>query len=250
MAMDEAQRRELHEAARDRLTDRYFGGSPYWDPFEAMRKVHTAASGCDPGGNGPVPQEDVLAALTQVAEARQRLDSLERGLIEQARHRGASWQRLADAQGFATRQSAESRALRLQRAASISGGRDVAAQRLSQARQRAGEAWCLEHDDRIRDLCDRLVDSSSAWTHLTSDPHAASIVHELVATLTAGGNGVTLMRVLSRLHLFLSPYGKPQPEPFGQQAAAAVKVRNEVTALLAEQEAVQLSVCSAREAGQ
>ncbi|MGW6979619.1 hypothetical protein ACWGE1_09245 [Streptomyces sp. NPDC054932] len=249
MAMDEVQRRELHDAARELLTDRYFDGSPYWDPFEAMRKVHTAAFGYAPGGSGPVPQEDVLAALTQVAEARQRLDTLERGLIEQARSSGASWQKLADAQGFATRQSAETRALRLQRAASISGGRDVAAQRLSQARKRAGEAWCLECEDRIRDLCDDLVDTAAAWPHLTSDPYAASIVHELVATLTAGGNGVALMRTLSRLHRFLSPYGKPQPEPCGRQAAAAVKARNELKALVVEREAAESSVGSAREAG-
>ncbi|MGW6202233.1 hypothetical protein ACWF9B_01050 [Streptomyces sp. NPDC055089] len=68
--------------------------------------------------------------------------------------------------GWEPRQSGESgetRALRLARGAQTSLRRNVASQRLDKARDRAEEAWCVEHADRIREVAERVYDTSGAW---------------------------------------------------------------------------------------
>jgi hypothetical protein len=120
------------------------------DWLRAVYAVRAAAYGYQtrlPGGEAPqVPVEDVLAALAQMVEVRANLDALELDMVRAARGREASWQRIADSPGLDTRQSAESRALRLERAVQHHGssGQDVAAQRLNRARQRTADAWCRE----------------------------------------------------------------------------------------------------------
>ncbi|WP_330177519.1 hypothetical protein OG875_30825 [Streptomyces sp. NBC_01498] len=59
--------------------------------------------------------EDILAALTQLAEARAELEALERDLTRAARTRRISWERVARTLGLASRTSAESRFVRLER---------------------------------------------------------------------------------------------------------------------------------------
>jgi hypothetical protein len=182
--MDHERRRQVLEDAERLLRDRYGVGSDHLDPVAVMNTVRGRAfSAARPGRPSPeVPAEDVLAALTQIEGARADLDALERDLIRAARQRRASWQRIADALGLATRQSAETRALRLERATARAGGRDVAAQRLEQARQRSADAWCEAHRDRFREVGESLVDASGAWPQLKGDP----MLHMLAAMLAAG----------------------------------------------------------------
>lgn len=68
-----------------------------------MHAVRAAADryGLDGQEQGEVPAVDVLAALTQLDEARAALDTLERDLTRAARRRGATWQQVADHLGLA-----------------------------------------------------------------------------------------------------------------------------------------------------
>lgn len=66
----------------------------------------------DPGLAPPEAVEDALAAIALV---RTELDQAERRVIERARAGGLTWQRIARAMGFASRQAAEQRYLRLAR---------------------------------------------------------------------------------------------------------------------------------------
>jgi hypothetical protein len=98
--------------------ERYSGGRSWLDPVRVMHAVRAAADGLGAvtGEHIPeVPAEDVLAALTQLDEARAALDTLERDLTRAARTRNASWQEIADALGLSSPSSAESRHVRLQR---------------------------------------------------------------------------------------------------------------------------------------
>ncbi|PBC72408.1 hypothetical protein BX261_7282 [Streptomyces sp. 2321.6] len=263
MAMDPMRRHELKQAADDLLKGRYNDGHDIHDPAEVMKSVRAAAYGYFAAcGEEPpeVPVDDVLAALTQTEEARQQLERLELDLIRAARTRGASWQKVADSLFLDKRQSAESRAMRLENAARSSHqDRDVAGARIERARQRAADAWCERHEDRIRAIGERLYDAAGAWTEMDTDVLCASYMHQLGATLAAGGSGPRLMQCLEHLKMTFAPYNKPPLEPTtgtrgngkevtAKQAAAAITARDAMLALIDELWDVRLAVRSAREA--
>ncbi|MFF2945516.1 hypothetical protein ACFVSQ_37340 [Streptomyces niveus] len=179
-----------------------------------------------------MPVDDVLAALTMMDHARARLDALEHDLLRAARSRDASWTTVAGALGLSTRQSAESRALRLERAQKASDGRDVAAQRADRARQRNADAWLAAHEKRIRTVCSQIIDTTPAWPHLMSNPLAR--VHQLAATLASGAGPAHLADQLAELRVEIAPRGGPPREPTGPQAGAAAEARDAMLTLLTE----------------
>ncbi|MER5617556.1 hypothetical protein [Streptomyces sp. NPDC002215] len=254
MAKDYAKHGETKRAADKLLQERYgdessarYGGT--LPPEEAITFVLAALGGYERQGQEvkEVPAEDVLAALSQVDEARQRLDDKELRLIKAARARGASWQKVADALGLGTRQSAETRALRLERGAMASFGRDVASQRLDKARDRAAAAWCEEHADRIRTVAEAVYDTSGAWD-LQGLEHAGTRadlygIGELLAT---DGSLTRLVDLLASMRYRLAPYSGEAPKPGGKQATAATKAVAALGELLAEHSAARSRVTSPR----
>ncbi|MFI1285199.1 hypothetical protein ACH4U5_31340 [Streptomyces sp. NPDC020858] len=254
MAKDYAKHPEAKRAAERLPTERYgsgenqrYGGS--LPPEEAITSVLVALSGYTPHGQEPseVPVEDVLAALSQVDEARQRLDTVELKLIRAARSRGASWQKVADALGLGTRQSAETRALRLERGTRAHLGRDVASQRLDKARDRAEEAWCLERADRIREVAEQVYDTAGAWDLQSLDPAAArGSLHGIGELLATDASPAKLVDLLSSMRYHLTPDSGEAPQPTGKQAAAAMKAVTALGELIAEKSVVRGRVTSAR----
>jgi len=256
MAIDYERQREIKQAAEKLLQERY--GKPDGPDVTGQKALETvlrAVNGFALYGEQPreVPAEDVLAALTQVAEARERLDRMELRLIGAARERGASWQKVADSLGLEKRQSAEGRALRLEGAVRNyrATGRDVGSQRLEKARQRAADAWCEEQADRIRDVAERLVDTSEAWgDKVTGDILARSYFQTLGARLASDSTAKDLFDSMESLRYTFMPYGSPQPEPgTGKHAAAAAKARDDLIELHVEMSAARYAITSAREAG-
>ncbi|MFL4496487.1 hypothetical protein ACJ6WD_35395 [Streptomyces sp. VTCC 41912] len=259
MTKDYAKQRELQQAAEALLRDRYNEGHDIHDPAEAMKAVRAAVYGHGAGRSRErrpeVPVEDVLAALTQVGDARQRLERLELDLIRAARSRGASWQRVADGLGLGTRQSAETRAMRLETAARSAGqDHDVAGARIARARQRIADEWCVEHEDRIRMTGEQLYDAAAAWPDLDT-VH----IHQLATALAAGSGGPQLMECLQNLRATFAPHDGPRLQPTlgkraegrevtANQADAAVAARDAMLALLDELRTVRSAVLSAKEA--
>ncbi|MFF9483020.1 hypothetical protein [Streptomyces sp. NPDC014733] len=262
MAMDSTKRRALKQAAEELLKDRYNDGRDIHDPAAAMKSVRAAAYGHHSTrgeGRSEVPVDDVLAALTQVEGARQQLERLELDLIRAVRARGTSWQRVADSLLLSSRQSAESRAMRLESAANNNHqDHDVAGARLQRSRQRAADAWCETHEDRIRAVGERLYDAAGAWTEMDTNVLVASHMHQLGATLAAGGSGPQLMQCLEHLKVTFAPYGEPRLAPTTgaraggkevtvKQAAVATEARDAMLTLIDELSNVRLAVVGARE---
>ncbi|MFE3143379.1 hypothetical protein [Streptomyces scopuliridis] len=241
MAMDYAARQQATSAARELLKERYNDGNDFADPVRVMYAVRAAAYGHLTGEGEEVPRvpaDDVLAALTMLDDARARLDALEHDLLRAARSRDASWATVAGALGLSTRQSAESRALRLERSRkAFSDGRDVAAQRADRTRQRNADAWLVAHEERIRTVCGQIVDTTAAWPHLTSNPLAR--VHRLAAALALAAAPADPADQLTELRVEIAPYGGPPRDPTGPQAGAAAEARDAMLTLLAELRAVR-----------
>ncbi|MYW08549.1 hypothetical protein GT034_09350 [Streptomyces sp. SID2563] len=179
-------------------------------------------------------------------DARTRLDNQELRLIRAARARGASWQKVADALGLGTRQSAETRALRLERGAQTYRGRDVASQRLDKARERAEAAWCEENAERIREAAERFYDTSGAWDlKNVNSLDIRATVHGIGELLATDGSPARLAALLGSVRYHLMPYEGEKPKPTGKQAAAAQALTG-VAELLAEQSAARHRVTSVR----
>ncbi|MDX3025417.1 hypothetical protein [Streptomyces acidiscabies] len=225
--MDPETREQLMEDAEALLLAKYSGGRDWLDPVRVMHAVRAAADryGLDDQEQAEVPADDVLAALTQLDEARAALDTLERDLTRAARKRGASWQQVADVLGLASRSSAESRFVRLERdAASYRGDRYPERQRAERARDRAGDDWCRANEPRLRAAVWSLACLNDEWPQLARTAPAEKLVawhREL--------DGPALAARLRTLRLILDSYGAELPA--GTAAAAA---RDEVLALLAE----------------
>ncbi|MYS39110.1 hypothetical protein K388_07178 [Streptomyces sp. KhCrAH-43] len=248
MAIDHEKQRRTQEAAEELLRERYGRSGSLLDPLKVMREVRARALGySSPDGQDAVavPAEDVLAALTQIAEARASLDRLEHDLIRAARIRSASWQKIADSLALANRQAAEARATRLERAVeSHRGDRDVRTQRRDRAQRRRVESWCREHETRVRAVADRLVDVAGAWPKLAEDA-AASAYMDL---LSKAANDVQRVDCLEVLHGQIAPNGRNREglEPSGPQADEAALARDAVRDLLEELSAVRLAADDAR----
>ncbi|MEV5605697.1 hypothetical protein AB0L33_30090 [Streptomyces sp. NPDC052299] len=218
---------------------------------KAITAVAAALNGYAPRGQErpEVPAEDVLAALSQIDEARQRLDAMELKLIRAARDRGSSWQKIADATGLGTRQSAETRALRLERGAKSYHGRDVAAQRLDKARDRAEAAWCEENADTIRDVAERFYDTSGAWNlqNLDGDADIRAAVHSIGELLATDGSRAGLAGLLAVSRFRLAPHDGEAVKPTGTRAADAAQALTDVKKLISERSAARYRVTSARD---
>ncbi|MFF9638769.1 hypothetical protein ACF1D2_29845 [Streptomyces bacillaris] len=231
MAKPDYETREQRlQEAEALLLARYGGGRDWIDPVRVMHAVRAAADGYSaPGGDqAQVPAEDVLAALTQLDEARAALDTLERDLTRAARERGASWQQVADALGLTARSSAESRFVRLVRdAASYHGDRYPQRLRAERARDRASAAWCRENEARLRGAVFDLATFNGTWPALSL---AAS--DETLASWTKELDGPALAARLHGLRHVLAlgvPDGAVATHPLG-----AAAVRDQALALLTE----------------
>ncbi|MGA5643300.1 hypothetical protein ACPCTN_31740 [Streptomyces cinereoruber] len=247
MAIDHAEQQRMQEAAEELLRERYGQNRSYLDPLKVMQEVRAQALGYYTGSAGEespeVPAEDVLAALTLMEEARAHLEALERDLIRAARSRSASWQKIADSLGMANRQAAEARATRLERAAeSHRGDRDVRAQRHDRARRRAVEAWCRDHEARIKTVGGCLVDVAGAWPELAKDA-AAAVYLDLLSKAT---DGVQRVECLEMLSWRIAPSDRQGLEPSGPRAGEAALARDAVRGLLDELSAVRRAVDDAR----
>jgi hypothetical protein len=166
---DPEAREQFLQDAEALLMAKYSGGRDWLDPVRVMHAVRAAADryGLDGQEQAEVPADDVLAALTQLDEARSALDTLERDLTRAARKRGASWQQVADSLGLSSRSSAESRFVRLERdAASYRGDRYPERQRAERARDRAGDAWCRANERRLREALGDLTTFNDTWPEL------------------------------------------------------------------------------------
>ncbi|MFJ7416589.1 hypothetical protein ACIQWZ_38195 [Streptomyces sp. NPDC098077] len=225
---DHETREQRLQEAEALLLARYGGGRDWIDPVRVMHAVRAAADrygALDDQEQTEVPADDVLAALTQLDEARAALDTLERDLTRAARKRGTSWQQVADHLGLSSRSSAESRFVRLERdAATYRGDRYPERQRAERARDRAGTAWCRENEARLRAAVWSLACLNDEWEQLARTASAERLVdwhREL--------DGPGLAARLRKLQLILDAHGAELPA--GSAAAAA---RDEVLELLAE----------------
>lgn len=227
----EAREQQLQNA-QVLLLAKYSGGRTWLDPVRAMHAVRAAADGYGADGENQeeVPADDVLAALTQLEEARAALDTLERDLTRAARGRGASWQQVADSLGLASRTSAESRFTRLERdAATYRSDRYPERQRAERARNRAGDVWCRANEARLRAAVQSLAGLNDGWPQL-----ARTATAEQLDSWHRELDGPALAARLKSLRLVLDSYGGNLP---ADKASAAA--RAEVLALLDELIAVR-----------
>jgi type II secretory pathway component PulJ len=225
---DPEDREQLLTDAEALLLAKYAGGRDWIDPVRVMHAVRAAADryGLDDQEQAEVPADDVLAALTQLDEARAALDTLERDLTRAARRRGASWQQVADHLGLASRSSAESRFVRLERdAATYRGDRYPERQRAERARDRAGDAWSRANEPHLRAAVWSLACLNDGWERLARTASA-----ERLTSWHRELDGPALAARLKTLRRILDPVDGDLPAD-GTPAAAA---RTEVLALLDE----------------
>jgi hypothetical protein len=227
---------QISEAARERLRERYARGRGYIDPVRVMLDVRAAAQkdgAHDTAEGGTETAQDILAALTLIRDARFDLDLLEYDLIQAARAHRASWTEIADHLALKTRQSAETRSVRLEAAVQSRKDRDVDRQRAERARQRNADAWCGEHAQRIRTVAHRLADVAGSWPQM--QPDAARRLRELAETQ----DPIALVERMNEVRFTLAPYGLEPPAPVGSRATEAAEARDAALALLDEHRAVR-----------
>jgi hypothetical protein len=129
----------------------------YW--AEVAAAIDRVARVCAPGGtewDENASDTDLLAALHAIRQIRADSAGVERDILETARARGTTWDRLAAALGMKDRRAAERRYRRLAEPAYDHGhdthtqeGR-VAATRTERALQRARRKWVRENAGPIR----------------------------------------------------------------------------------------------------
>ncbi|MFG2794828.1 type III effector protein [Streptomyces sp. NPDC048419] len=162
------------------------------DALRAAR--HEAPGSPDVPDAGPA---QALASLLLLRQVREQLAGWETGLIETARHAGASWADLADPLGVASRQAAERRYLRGRPGpAGTTGEQRVQATRERRAADRTTAAWARRNAADLRRIAGQI-------TALTDLPAAArSPLRQLHAAL-ADDDPAVLIRPLgaTRPHL-------------------------------------------------
>ncbi|MEU7484630.1 type III effector protein [Streptomyces sp. NPDC042319] len=121
--------------------------------------VHTAQhSDTEPSPSPADGPERALAALLLLRQVREQLAGWETGLIETARHAGASWADLAEPLGVASRQAAERRYLRQRPGpAGTTGEQRVQATRDRRAADRSVTAWARDHAADLRSLAGQVT---------------------------------------------------------------------------------------------
>ncbi|MET9086970.1 type III effector protein [Streptomyces sp. NPDC004237] len=158
---------------------------------DALRVAqHEAPGAPDTPDIGP---EQALASLLLLRQVREQLADWETGLIETARHAGASWADLAHPLGVASRQAAERRYLRGRPGpAGTTGEQRVQATRERRAADRTLAAWARHNAADLRRIAGQitaLTDLPTAARHPLSQLHAAlahddptALIHPLNAT--------------------------------------------------------------------
>ncbi|MFG2660153.1 type III effector protein [Streptomyces sp. NPDC048425] len=121
----------------------------------AVHDAHGRAA--DPAGAG-TGSKQVLASLLLLRQIREQLAGWETGLIETARHAGASWADLAPPLGVASRQAAERRYLRNRPGpAGTTGEQRVQATRERRATDRTDAAWARDNAAALRRLAGQIT---------------------------------------------------------------------------------------------
>ncbi|KAB1143525.1 type III effector protein [Streptomyces luteolifulvus] len=137
-------------------------------------------------GTHDVGQEQALASLLLLRQVREQLAVWETGLIETARHAGASWADLAHPLGVASRQAAERRYLRGRPGpAGTTGEQRVQATRERRAAARATATWARRNAADLRRIAGQitaLTDLPTAARNPLSQLHAA-LAHDDPAVL-------------------------------------------------------------------
>ncbi|MFF7755902.1 type III effector protein [Streptomyces sp. NPDC007971] len=151
---------------------------------------HEAPDVLDTPDIGP---EQALASLLLLRQVREQLADWETGLIETARHAGASWADLARPLGVASRQAAERRYLRNRPGpAGTTGEQRVQATRERRAADRTLATWARDNAADLRRIAGQitaLTDLPTVARHPLSQLHAAlahddpaALIHPLNAT--------------------------------------------------------------------
>ncbi|MWA09390.1 type III effector protein [Streptomyces sp. BA2] len=128
--------------------------------LEAIRDAMRVAGreGADASPAGDTDPEQALASLLLLREVREQLAAWEAGLIETARHAGASWADLAQPLGVASRQAAERRYLRQRPGPTGSTGEQrVQATRQRRAADRTRTAWARTNAAALRRLAGQVT---------------------------------------------------------------------------------------------
>ncbi|MFE2988484.1 type III effector protein [Streptomyces sp. NPDC059262] len=150
---------------------------------DALHAAHHKAPDAPAARPGP---EQALASLLLLRQVREQLTGWETGLIETARHAGASWAELAQPLGVASRQAAERRYLRNRPGpAGTTGEQRVQATRENRAAQRSTSAWARRNAADLR----RIAGQITALTDLPTAAHVplgqlhAALAHDDPAAL-------------------------------------------------------------------
>ncbi|WP_329125131.1 type III effector protein [Streptomyces sp. NBC_01353] len=129
--------------------------------------LHAARRGTSDALDASPGAEQALASLLLLRQVREQLAGWETGLIETARHAGASWADLAHPLGVASRQAAERRYLRGRPGpAGATGEQRVQATRERRAADRTQAAWARRNAADLRRIAGQI-------TALTDLPTAA-----------------------------------------------------------------------------
>ncbi|MFI1105802.1 type III effector protein [Streptomyces melanogenes] len=139
-----------------------------------------------PDAPGVDPEQALASLLLLLRQVREQLADWETGLIDTARHAGASWADLAQPLGVASRQAAERRYLRNRPGLARSTGEQrVQATRERRAAERIAAACARDHAADLR----RLAGQITALTDLPTAAHRplrqlhAALAHDDPAAL-------------------------------------------------------------------
>ncbi|MFG3229367.1 hypothetical protein ACGF07_31920 [Kitasatospora sp. NPDC048194] len=236
--MDETNTFDRLEAARALLAGRYSHES-YVPALRLLQDAMAELGRASRPGDEPVPDEVLLAALTVLVEAREKLDSFEVGLVRDVRARGVSWDRVARAQNLRTRQSAETRAKRLLQS-SRTGRGDVAARRAEELRERTEKQWAVDHAGRVREVAAQLLDSAEAWPAAGKPGEAIDHTYYfgILARRCAAEipDPAAICETLASVRYKLAIASDPAdlPVPTGPRAAEAEEARRAVVELMTQ----------------
>ncbi|WP_326771459.1 type III effector protein [Streptomyces sp. NBC_01445] len=156
----------------------------------ALNAAQQRASGTPAAGPGA---EQALASLLLLRQVREQLAGWETGLIETARHAGATWADLAHPLGVASRQAAERRYLRNRPGPTgTTGEQRVQATRERRAADHTQAEWARRNAADLRRIAGQitaLTDLPTAARHPLDQLHAAlahndpaDLIHPLNAT--------------------------------------------------------------------
>ncbi|WP_329203559.1 type III effector protein [Streptomyces sp. NBC_01435] len=186
---------------------------------DALHAARRETSGALDAGPGP-GAEQALASLLLLRQVREQLAGWETGLIETARHAGASWADLAHPLGVASRQAAERRYLRGRPGpAGTTGEQRVQATRERRAADRTQAERARRNAADLRRIAGQitaLTDLPTAARHPLDQLHAA-LAHDdpadLIDPLTATRPHLTGTHpdLAARLDTLTGPTTAPPP---------------------------------------